>query len=402
MRIAVYHNQPAGGARRALHGFCTQLARRHRIDVFTLTSSDTAMLRDEDYAASVTRLRFAARPPVRMGLFLNDLARLRTLDDLETVNAETAGRIDEGGYDVALVDCCRFTYAPPILRHLRTPAVYYCHHGPWRTQGVSERSARSPYETARHLVHLPFELRYEARLRGLDRALVRSADRVVTNSRHSQSRIRATTGVEAAVCPPGVSLPAPGRRGEGEHVLTVGDLVPHKGHDLVVRALATLPAGRRPPLHVIGTSGGRHYRLGLERLAAGLGVDLVVSLGVDERELEGEQARALLFAYGARREPLGLAPLEAMAHGLPVVAVGEGGVAETIADGRTGYLVPPDPARMGDRIGRLLADPAQRARIGEAARAAVEAEWTWERRGPALERLLEAAARGAPAEVAAR
>ena len=43
-----------------------------------------------------------------------------------------------------------------------------------------------------------------------------------------------------------------------------------------------------------------------------------------------------------------------------------------------------------------------RDEAGEAARAAVEAEWTWERRGPALERLLEAAARGAPAEVAAR
>ena len=58
MRIAVYHNQPPGGARRALHGFCSVLAARHRIDVFTPTTADRSMPVDDRYGGTLTRLPF--------------------------------------------------------------------------------------------------------------------------------------------------------------------------------------------------------------------------------------------------------------------------------------------------------------------------------------------------------
>src|SRR5581483_10642411 len=91
-------------------------------------------------------------------------------------------------------------------------------------------------------------------------------------------------------------------------------------------------------------------------------------------------------------EPLGLAPLEAMARSVPVVAVGEGGVTETVEDGVTGLLVAPESAAMGAAISRLLADATLRRAMGDAGRAHVEASWSVASRTPALEALLAAVA----------
>src|ERR1700724_3207576 len=112
MRIAVYHNQQSGGARRALHGFCRELSRRHRLDLYTLTTADQAMLADEDVVERVIRVPFVPRPPVRAGFYLNDLIRRRNLAALARVNASVASTIDQGQYDAVLVDADRFTFAP--------------------------------------------------------------------------------------------------------------------------------------------------------------------------------------------------------------------------------------------------------------------------------------------------
>jgi len=400
MKLAVYHNQPPGGARRVLHGFGQELARRHDIDVFTPATADDRMLHDTDYASSVLRLDFAPRAFVRMGFYLNDRRRIATLADLDRVNAEAAAAIDAGGYDAVLVDTCQITFAPQILRHLRTPAVHYCHHGSWRADDIDGGSGRSPYEAVRNLLHRPFERDYLARLRRQDRELVGRAAAVATNSAYTAGRLLEATGVQATVCPPGVTL-APARVGmAGDHVLAVGDFVPHKGHELVIAALGLVPGRVRPPLHIVGNQGGRHYEARLARLAADRDVELRMRVGVSEAELEGEFGGATLLASGSRHEPLGLAPLEAMARGLAVVAVREGGVKETVVDGQTGFLVAADAGAMGDRLARLIDDPALRDRMGAEGRSVVEARWTWPERARALEGLLVAVAGGRPAEVA--
>jgi glycosyltransferase involved in cell wall biosynthesis len=78
-------------------------------------------------------------------------------------------------------------------------------------------------------------------------------------------------------------------------------------------------------------------------------------------------------------EPFGLTPLEAMACGRPVVGSAVGGLTYTIADGVTGFLVPPrDPAALATRLHHLLADPALRERMGGAARDRIAREFTWD------------------------
>ena len=110
-------------------------------------------------------------------------------------------------------------------------------------------------------------------------------------------------------------------------------------------------------------------------------------------------ARASVFALPTLREAFGLAFLEAMAFGLPVVATSIGAIPEIVVDGETGVLVPPhDPAALAAACVSLLGDPARARRLGEAGRARVAEQFGWDR---AAARMLEVL-RGADAEPGAR
>ncbi len=88
-------------------------------------------------------------------------------------------------------------------------------------------------------------------------------------------------------------------------------------------------------------------------------------------------AAADVIVCPSRFESLGMVHLESMAMACPVVSMNNGGPAETLVDGQTGYLVPPeDPAALADRVLALLRDPALRARMGAAGRDRVLAHFT--------------------------
>ena len=175
-------------------------------------------------------------------------------------------------------------------------------------------------------------------------------------------------------------------------VLGASRLVPRKGFDVLVDALASLPAD----VFVAIVGGGRD-RARLERRAVAHGVaDRVVFLGrVSEDDLPVAHRAADVFAMlcrdrwgGLEAEGFGIVFLEAGASGLACVAGRSGGSHEAVLDGETGYVV--EPRAIGTVIARLrelLDDPARRARFGAAARAHAEAEWSYDRRVEPLARL---------------
>lgn len=389
MRIAVFHNQPSGGARRALHGFAAELRRSHTIDVYTLGSADNSFLRDEDVATHVVRRPYEPRRPVRFGLYVNDVRRAHDLRDLVALNAQIAASIDAAAYDVAFVDVCRYTLVPPILSALQTPAAYYAHDPPARATRERWQPTRTRWARMRDGWHKPFMDRHAERIAALQRQSLQAAGAVLANSRHTATELRDAFGVEPVVCPPGVTVPVEeATLIRGDEVLSVGELEPHKGYPFLVDALARLDPSGRPTLRIVANRANPEERARLEQRAVRAGVTLEIEIDVPEDRLRSAYARAAVFVFAAHEEPLGLAPLEAMARSTPVVAVGEGGVRETVVDGVTGYLTPRDVESFAARLGPLLRDEDQIDRLGANAREHVARHWSWSARGAALEAVL--------------
>jgi glycosyltransferase involved in cell wall biosynthesis len=119
-------------------------------------------------------------------------------------------------------------------------------------------------------------------------------------------------------------------------------------------------------------------------------VDFQPKVGIPDKDVVSLLNRAAVLVYAPRLEPFGFAPLEANACGLPVVAVAEGGVRETVTDGINGLLVDEDPGAIARAISRLLDDPAYAARLGLNGSERIKDKWSVDASIDRLEqRLLE-------------
>ena len=159
---------------------------------------------------------------------------------------------------------------------------------------------------------------------------------------------------------------------EGRPIIgTVTRLEPQKANDVFLRAAARVVS--RVPNLVILIAGDGPQRAELEALAARLGLtERVRFLGwrSDAAELLGALD---IFCMSSRWEGCPIVLLEAMAMYRPVVATDIGGVREIVVNGETGLLVAPDdPEALANAIVRLLAEDAERARMGKAGRQRVE------------------------------
>ena len=174
--------------------------------------------------------------------------------------------------------------------------------------------------------------------------------------------------------------------GPGPTVGCVARLVPGRGHDVLLEAAARL-RGRWPTLRVLLVGRGEG-RPALERRVAELGLDdVVVFAGYRSDDLPATLTALSCFALlGGGSEESGRAVLEAMAAGRPIVAGRFGAMPESVIDGETGWLVPPDPEAVAGRLAAVLADPALARRMGEAGRRRVLACHTPGRRAAAVER----------------
>lgn len=238
---------------------------------------------------------------------------------------------------------------------------------------------------------------------GVERAIARRADRLIAQCPSERDELIADYGADpakVAVIPSAVNTsvfrPVPrdearrciGLETDGPVVVYVGRMLPRKDVRNVVRALALLVRERGVPATLLLVGGESAEPDAAATPEIGVLRSLAEELGIAEcvRFIGKRQADELRFYYCAGDvavttpwyEPFGLTPLEGMACGRPVIGSAVGGITFTIADGETGYLVPPrDPAALAARLYALLSDTALRTRMGRAARARVEREFTW-------------------------
>ncbi len=253
----------------------------------------------------------------------------------------------------------------------------------------------------------------ERRIQG-EAEVMRVADRLIAATPLERAQMVWLYGADAAkisVVPCGVDLnlfrPIPqeeakkvlGLPQERCIILFVGRLEPLKGIDTLLRAIARLapemPCWRDElAVVIIGGAPGAGIeqadaeRSRLERLRAELGLqDLVTFQGAQAQDtLVYYYSAAEMVVMPSHYESFGMVALEAMACGTPVIASKVGGLAFSVQEGKTGYLVPSgDAATMADRIRLLLKDPDLRQRLGRQA-----ARWAQRYGWPAIaDRLLE-------------
>ena len=216
------------------------------------------------------------------------------------------------------------------------------------------------------------------RCRGAARAIrsrvFAKATSVVAISAHTAALASAVGGRQATLVPPALRTlppdPGPRPRRAEVHVLSVSRLVPHKGHDDLIRAVAVARrAGVSVRLTIVGTGPDERR---LREIAAEQDLSPIFAGHVTDAELEALYRDADVFAlltreHGDEVEGFGIVFLEAGSHRLPVVAGRAGGTADAVDDGTTGFLVR-GADEAATAIERLAGDADLRTTMGDAGR----------------------------------
>jgi glycosyltransferase involved in cell wall biosynthesis len=273
----------------------------------------------------------------------------------------------------------------PLTRRLGLPLVASFHG--WDATTSEEMLRRGPYGH-----------RQLARERG---PVLAAADLVLAVSGHIRDRLLALgadpervrchyIGIDTDFWSPSPEAVGP----EASRLVFVGRLVPVKGVGVLIRALARLSAtGTAPALVIIGDG---PQRRDLEALAAESRVDVEFRGTLDASAVRAEVRRASglvapsVSIDGGIEEALNLTSLEAQACGVPVVVSRSGGLPETVVDGRTGFVVPPDdPDALAAAIRRLIDDRNTQQQMGSAARDMVVERFDLHRQTAVLEDLYD-------------
>ena len=405
MRIAVWHNLPSGGGKRALYYHVRGLVERgHQVSCWCLDSADQSYLPLSEFAPErVVPTEF--RKP-RTGFtswlapgYTEAIARMQAFDE---ACRRCAQEIAARHFDLLFANSSVGYYVPFILRHLDMRKVLYlqepcrflyeaapvlpwvsCAEEEWDSTLFNPRRIRANYPNLQ-------TLRLQAKQEWLN---VQACNRVLVNSYFSRESVLRAYGVAARVCYLGVdtNLFRNLNLERESFIVGVGSIDPIKHIDLAISAVALLPEPR-PPLVWIANSGSQSYHDTITELARSSGVELRIHSAISDSELVNILNRATLLLCTPRLEPFGFAVLEANACALPVVGVAEGGLRETVDHGRNGLLVDSEPASIARAVERLLGDPSLARKMGETGVANVTQNWAVEKSVDRLEKnLLEVA-----------
>lgn len=190
-------------------------------------------------------------------------------------------------------------------------------------------------------------------------------------------------------------------------VLQLGRMVPRKGVDNVVRALAMLKAEHGICARLLVVGGNTAEPDPQATAEIGKLMQLAQKLGVSTQvQFTGQRPRsALRYFYSAANvfvttpwyEPFGITPIEAMACSTPVIGSAVGGIKHTVVDGVTGYLVPPNqPQALAERLAWLCRHPRLAQRLGWAGMRRAYQHYTWRHVAAQLQQIYEEAADSAP------
>ena len=217
------------------------------------------------------------------------------------------------------------------------------------------------------------------------------ADRVVTFSNWMKNRITDIYGLGSSIVRPGVNTEffhIEKNISRKNMVLSIGAMWPFKGHKMAIDVISRISPDRRPSLAVIADREYPGYGAVLEKSAAFKGVDLLLQQEISNEELLQLYSTSKAVLCCGHNEPYGLVPLEAMACGLPVIAVREGGFVDNIDSGKNGILVNRDPLEMAAVLEEVLLNDDLRRKLILRGREFVTGERSTKEAGKRLAEIL--------------
>ncbi len=223
-------------------------------------------------------------------------------------------------------------YAPLAVKNQRHGRrIYYCHTPP---RFAFDRKQE-------YLANIPLPIRplisvAIAAYRQAYQTAIYKMDLVLTNSDHVRKRLDEQLGIKAKVIYPPVDIDKFKWESQGDYYLSLGRLEPNKRVDRVVKAFINMPDKK-----LVITSGGS--QLESLRSLASESKNIFFTDWSSDAELVSLIANCIACIYIPLDEDFGMSAVESMAAGKPVIGVAEGGMLESVIDGQTGILLPPNP-----------------------------------------------------------
>ena len=388
-----------------------------RLAILSFHGCPVARLGEKDTGGMNVYVLQLTREFARKGIEVDVFTRYHDPDDPKIVELEDGARVihlKAGSYEAAKEDL--FDYIPEFLSELysfqKTEGTTYdlVHSHYWLSGRVGMTLSRTwniPHVATFHtLAQTKLRARVgerePARRSEVESLVMRDADAIIVSTEEEKQdavRLYDAHPQKIKVIPAGVNLDtfkpvnqSIARQRVGIHekqvILYVGRIEPLKGIDVLLEAAALLDRSDDIRVLIVGGSPGNDAELDrLKALTTELGIESMVTFtgAIKQDMLPDYYSAADVFVLPSHSESFGLAALEAMACGAPVVVSRVGGLKTFINNGETGYLVPwrcPEP--FVQRLEMLLANPLLREAMGRAARAkALQMGW-----GHAADRML--------------
>ena len=413
MRIAVWHNLPSGGGKRALYDHVRGLiARGHQIEAWCPPTADRSYLplskMVPEHVVPLPGFAAGLQPALLRRLYQIRWNTWSQLRSMESHSRECARQMQAKDFDILFAASCILYHTPFIGRFVHIPSVLYLQEPnrpfyeaqpelPWPAMNWTTKDLLSP-----HFWRKSLERRL--RLRGIrvlgreERNSALAFDRILVNSFFSRESVLRAFGIDSKVCYLGIDTKqfANQSKARESYVVSLGAIIPSKNAEFLVDSIATVSAQMRPRLNLIANTIDASYLNSLKHRAERSQVSIRVHHHVTDAEVVDILNRARLMLYAPRLEPFGYAPLEACACGTPVIATAEGGVRETIQDGINGLLVEQEPKAMGTAIERLIADEGLWNQLSVKGQELVKEKWSLDRSIDRLECRLQEACRQTP------
>lgn len=361
MKIAIFHELPRGGARRAINAYSRILKKNHKVDLFL---TDEAIIDEEKkFYNNIFLHKFT--PKVWLG---NDW-KIRLYKDtielfrLATLHKKIASYIDNKKYDFVLVSASKYIEAPFILRYLKTPFLFYCQDPNYRLVyddllGIDDKldPFRKVYEKYNRYIR-----------KMLDKQNIDSISYALSPSNFIAQEFTKTYKKKCRVVYYGVDHKffVPGNHKKNKDIFYIGSRHPIDGYDFLLDTISFMSS--KPKTELLLTDEKWIF---------------------DDVELRDMYRNAKVFVCTALKEGLGASALEAMSSGVPVLAVDEAGHKETVIDGKTGFLIERNSKIFAGKLDWLLSNHKVLKELSNNARRIIVERWTWEKRTKELEKAI--------------